>query len=250
MDAEIYQELARVQDTHWWFVARREIVAAVVGRLELPAVSSARILEIGCGCGGNLGMLRHFGRTCGIELDEFARRHAAACTGIEILPGSLPGPLPVRPGSFDLVCLLDVLEHVEDDAAALAAAAALVRPGGHLLLTVPAYAWLFGAHDRSHHHFRRYTAGRLASLARSCGLTVRRAGYFNTLLFPLAAAVRLADRFLGNGTSTGTALPSPAINRVLQAIFTAEAPLVSRAFLPFGTSVIAVLAPPIQGAVP
>ncbi|MBS1189193.1 MAG: methyltransferase [Rhodocyclaceae bacterium] len=240
MELYLFDEMAQVARSHWWFAARREILAALIARLDLPRL--ARIVEIGCGTGDNLAMLSRFGQVRALEAEPYALAIARQA-GVEVLPGRLGEVLPLPEGIFDLVCLFDVLEHVADDGRGLAAAARLLRPSGRLVATVPAYPWLFGPHDVAHHHFRRYSAGSLRRVAEAAGLKVERLGYFNTLLFPLIAAGRLADRLLGREVAHAPALPPEWLNRVLHAIFAAEAPLVARTFLPFGTSVIAVLKP-------
>jgi len=149
--------------------------------------------------------------------------------------------VPFADGSFDLVCLLDVLEHIEDDGAALARAGRLLKAKGRLLVTVPAYAWLWSAHDESHHHRRRYTQGMLKQRAMAAGLEVRRLGYFNSLLFPLIAGTRIARTLAGGAAGSDAALPSPAVNALLTGIFGAERHVIRHGLFPFGTSVMAVL---------
>lgn len=244
MELYLFDEMAEVAKCHWWFSARREILAAVIARLGLPA--EAMIVEIGCGTGDNLPMLSRFGRVRAMEADDYALSIARR-SGIEVQGGRLGNRLPFADRSFDLVCLLDVLEHVEDDVGGLAAAGRLLRPSGRLLATVPAYQWLFGPHDVMHHHFRRYTAGGFRRVAERAGLRLERLGYFNTFLFPFVLVGRMADRLLGREVAHVPALPPCWLNRTLRAVFTSEAPLVARQFLPFGTSVIAVLAPAEEG---
>jgi hypothetical protein len=119
-----------------------------------------------------------------------------------------------------------------------------VKADGYLLLTVPAYQWLFSAHDRLHHHQRRYTAARLKRMARACGWEVCRCGYFNTLLFPLAALKRLLARVLPRlDAADDAALPSPRINRLLQTVFGWERFILPHGFLPAGLSAIMILRP-------
>ena len=147
------------------------------------------MLEVGCGPGGNLTMLRRFGEVVAMEPDDESRAYAADRTGVRVEPGFLPDGLPFAPESFDLVCAFDVIEHVDEDAASVAALARLIRPGGYFATTVPAQPWMWSRHDELHHHKRRY---RLARLPRACskrpGCDVVKASYFNALLFPPIAA--------------------------------------------------------------
>ncbi len=242
MRPEIYKEMAQVQDRHWWFVARRRILDRVITALKLPG--DAQILEIGCGPGGNLAMLQGHGQLQALETDPQARELAADLGICPVEAGALPEPLPFPSAAFDLVCLFDVLEHIENDSSALQAVAGLLKPGGRILITVPAYAWLWSAHDEAHHHQRRYTAPSLERVARAAGLVPRRLGYFNTLLFPLIAAIRSLRRLTGKSADSDAALPSPGLNRLLTAIFGFERHLLPLGTFPCGTSVLAVLENP------
>jgi SAM-dependent methyltransferase len=239
MDPKLYREMAETQQKHWWFRARREILARVIARLGLP--SHAELLEIGAGTGGNLGMLRKYGRVSAVEVDSFASRYASDLSGLNVSYGCLPDPLPFADASFDLVCLFDVLEHVQDDTNALRRVHQLLKPGGRAVITVPAYQWLYGAHDRAHHHFRRYTARQLYLKARDAGLRVGRKGYFNALLFPLIALHRLLRMATAQEDQHDAAVPSRLANGLLYAIFAAEKYIVPLALFPYGTSVLAVL---------
>jgi SAM-dependent methyltransferase len=239
MDPALYREMAATQQEHWWFRARREILTRVIARLGLP--SHAELLEIGAGTGGNLGMLSQHGIVSAVEMDPFAREHASGVSGLEVSNGCLPDQLPFADGSFDLICLFDVLEHVEDDTKALERVHRLLKPGGRAVITVPAYAWLYGAHDKAHHHFRRYTSRQLRFKARNAGLRVCRSGYFNALLFPLIATRRLQIAAFAREESHDAALPNRFVNELLYAIFAAEKYIVPLALFPCGTSVLAVL---------
>ena len=239
MNAAFYEQYAAVEDRHWWFAARRRIVARVLGGLGLPA--GARILEVGCGTGGNLAMLARFGRVEAAEMDGRACELANARGVAPVTRGWLPDGLPFEDGAYDLVALLDVLEHVEDDRAALERLARLLAPGGALVVTVPAYAFLWSRHDVVNHHFRRYRRGALVRKLREAGLAVAHATYFNTLLFPAIAAARGAGRVLGReGGSDVDAIPPAPVNRVLEAVFAAERFAAPRVRLPFGVSILAV----------
>ncbi len=240
MEREIYRTMAASQDQHWWFVGRRRILHALVERI--AGGRRLDILEIGCGTGGNLAMLGGFGSVCGIEIDEEALAHARATSTADVRRGWLPDHLPLKERErFDLVCMFDVLEHVAQDGEALRRVRGLLNEGGQVLVTVPAYQWLFGHHDRMHHHHRRYSASQLARTARAEGFRVVRTGYFNTLLFPVALALRGLARLLGRPMVDETSAPKPWLNRLLTAVFGAERLLVPRHFFPFGTSAIALL---------
>jgi SAM-dependent methyltransferase len=150
---------------------------------------------------------------------------------------------PFDANSYDLVALLDVLEHVPDDRSALESILTRVKPGGALLLTVPANKWMWSAHDVAHHHYRRYSKSQLAQLVGETGFEPQLLSYFNSLLFPLVAAARVAGKITGK-ESADDSLPGAPLNAVLKAIFGLEAGLVGRVRMPFGVSLVAVLRRP------
>ena len=237
MERAIYDQMRVLQQDHWWFAARREILASQIGRLKLP--KPAQILEAGCGPGGNLAMLQRFGEVCAIEPDEASRLYAAEHSGADVRAGLLPQTAPDFGRAFDLVAAFDVIEHVPDDAGAVARLADYLKPGGHMITTVPANAWMWSEHDAAHHHQRRYGLTAYRKLFENAGLAVRRASHFNTLLFPPIAAVRLAKTATGRTDGDDTMPPAP-LNGVLKAVFGAERALLAAADLPFGVSILLI----------
>lgn len=238
MDRAVYDRMAEIDGAHWWFVARRKIIAALIERLVKPP-KPARILEVGAGTGSNILLLQRYGAVDAIEPDDDARALASRRTGVEVKGGLLPDGVVLEDGAYDLIVLLDVLEHIPDDRSALGALKAKLKPGGKLLLTVPAAPWMWSAHDVAHHHQRRYTAAQLRKVVEASGFRVKHVSHFNTLLFPLIAAVRLVGK-IARKEGGDDAMPPAPVNAALGAIFGAERWLAPRLNLPFGVSLALV----------
>lgn len=237
MDAAEYRRMAELEGTHWWFTARREILDDAITRLKLPA--NARILEAGCGTGGNLAMLSRHGQVDAMETDSFAHAHARAThPDLDIRQGELPDNFPYHDKRYDLICMFDVLEHIGPDATALQTLKNHLNPGGRLLLTVPALPLLWSRHDEAHHHHRRYTKKTLQAALRAGGFTPVYISYFNTVLFPLVFGARLAGKFR-RVQETDLTLPPPTINRLLHMIFSSEQLVLKHTTLPIGVSLLA-----------
>ena len=242
MDRQVYDRMRALEADHWWFKARRRIIADMIARLGLPP--HAKILEAGCGPGGNLRMLSGFGDVVGLEPDAETRAYAAEHTGVAVEGGQLPADLPFAPETFDLVCAFDVIEHVDDDAAAVAALSRLARPGGFMATTVPAQAWMWSRHDELHHHKRRYRMAPYRRLFEAAGLTIVKSSFFNTALFPAIAAVRVAKMLTGSTAADDDAMPPAPVNDLLTGLFGAERFWLRRAPLPFGVSILLIARKP------
>jgi SAM-dependent methyltransferase len=242
MERIVYERMAELDERHWWYRARRGILASLIER-RIPLPEDARILEIGCGTGHNLQMLERFGRADGIEIDAGARAIAAERLGRPIGSAPLPELTGVEDGAYDLVAILDVLEHVEEDVAALRSIARKLKPGGKVLIAVPAHPWMWSAHDEVNHHKRRYTRRTLRMAIADAGLKVEMLTWFNSLLFPLAAAARLAGRLTGKEDSDDKLPPGP-VNRLFETIFGLERYAVGRVPLPPGVSLVAIVSAP------
>lgn len=219
---------------HWWFRGRLAVITAALERA-LPR-RPVRLLEVGCGTGNVLGALGRFGEAVGMETHP-ALAGAARAAGLDVREGRLPGDLVVPPGWADVVLALDVLEHLDDEAAALATARQALAEGGLLLVTVPAYQWLWSGHDVALGHYRRYTASRLRAVVEHAGFRVLRLSYFNTLLFPALVLLRAWKRLVGD-TTHDLRRPPPAVNRGLALVFALERHVVGRCVLPFGGSLL------------
>jgi SAM-dependent methyltransferase len=227
MERAAYLRMQDLDTTHWWFLGRRHVLSRLLAGLALP--ERAKILEAGCGVGGNIEMLAGLGKVDAFEPDGSSREYVASRVGIEPAEGYLPHD----------VCAFDVVEHVDDDRGAVATLADLVAPGGYLVVTVPAYQWMWSSHDEVHHHMRRYSRREIEDIVRKAGIEPVRASYFNAILFPLAAVVRFTKRITGNETSDDK-LPSGPLNAILKRLFSAEAKWLERRNLPFGLSIIII----------
>ena len=239
MERKVYEQMAKLDGQHWWFTARRRILDGVIERIVRPP-KDARILELGAGTGHNLAMLSRFGRVEASELDPIARQLASERLGRPVVEAALPDLSMFPADSYDLVALLDVLEHVSDDKGSLHAIYQLLKPGGALILTVPINPWMWSAHDVAHHHHRRYRKKEIRKLAEDAGFSIDLISPFNSLLFPPIAAVRLVGKLTGKDDSDD-ALPSPLINRTLDSVFGLERGLIGRLPMLFGVSLVAVL---------
>ena len=233
-----------LEQKHWWFNGRRKIVARIF-ETQVPTSSSTRILDVGCGTGGMFPLLQEFGHVEGAEFSADARARAKRrFPHLAIHECVLPNELPE--GQWDVVTAFDVIEHVDDAVSSLVSMRQRLKPGGTILVTVPAFEILWGRHDDLNHHKRRYTKSQLMQQLIAAGLATRFVSYFNTFLFPAAAAVRLLQRGLVSkamGASEGETgdlheVWAPA-NRALVELFRLEANILTRWQFPFGLSLIA-----------
>jgi SAM-dependent methyltransferase len=231
-----YRELYELEDRHWWFRGRRAVIWGLLHRAGLPP--SPRILDAGCGTGRNLAEFGRLGAAHGVDPSPQA---IAFCRsrGLDGVVEASIESLPFEDASFDLILATDVLEHVPRDDLALGELRRVAAPGARLLVTVPAYQWLWSQHDDSHHHLRRYTAPRLRERLLPAGWRPALETYFNTALLPPIAVVRtLARRRAPRNGRTDYQLTGGALNRLLALPMRGEAALIARgARLPAGVSI-------------
>ena len=253
MEEKMYENLYRLDDRHWWFRARKNIVLRLINKyfrpksyFEVGPRSSRKIFDIGCGTGMILQSLSKYGEQWGIDSDrgvtDFARQKNPAA---KIIHGFFPQDAPSE--KFDLVTALDVLEHINDDEAALSKIYDVLKPGGLAVVTVPALAFLWTGHDIASHHKRRYCVRELGSKLKNAGLRVEKISYCNTFLFLPIAVAKIAQRALFRNkvrSHLDGDLPIPWMNKLLEAVFSAEKYLLSGVNFPFGISIIAVASKP------
>lgn len=242
MERVVYDRMAALDTRHWWYRARRRILAALIER-KLPLPDNARILEIGCGTGHNLEMLKRFGRVDAVEIDSAARAIASARLGHAVINAPLPELSGIADGSYDLVAIFDVLEHIEEDEEALISIARVLKPGGRILITVPAHPWMWSGHDRVNHHKRRYTRETLTEVIEAAGLKLEMLSWLNSILFPVAAAARFAGRARKRDDSDDSMPPAP-LNRLFELLFGLERYAIGRMRLPPGVSLVAIVSRP------
>lgn len=255
MDPQAFRQFAELESRHWWFQGRRgcyvPLLESVLRRDLQRAPRDLDVVDVGCGVGGFLGPLQRFGRVIGIEIDEPSiawcrgRGHAATLV-------ARSDALPLPRASQDLLTLWDVLEHTPDDGAVLAELRSVLRPGGHLALSLPAYPWLYANNDRVAHHFRRYTRREIVAKLRAAGFDVRKASYVNVALSPLiipaVLAIRTVERVFripaGGRTNLSVSPPRP-VNALLAALFAGEQRVLRHVDAPFGHSLFAVARRPL-----
>jgi SAM-dependent methyltransferase len=240
MEREYELQTHRAEDRHWWYQGRRRVLERAIERLGLPV--GASILDAGCGSGRNMVDLAHHGSVTGIELSptsvELARERGAG----EVVEGSILDT-PFEDASFDLTVSLDVIEHLEDDVGALRELRRVTKPGGALLVTVPAYQWLWSGHDEINHHHRRYNRRTLLAAAEQAGWHEQSSAHFNSLLLPVAVMLRVLERFKPSTTKSSLDLwvPPAPLNWALRQPLDLEATVIGRGgSIPAGLSLLAV----------
>ncbi len=245
MDPRLYKQLLEFERSHWWFRGRRAVLLTALQRTNSDARA---VLDCGCGAGGNLDILKaHFPNSAihGIDIERGP---------LNVYQGELSSAyqadaarLPFKDEAFGAVSALDAIEHVEDDAQALSELHRVCQPGGTLLLSVPAFEFLWGNVDDAGHHYRRYTRIQLAERVREAGFDISLVRYFNSLLFPPIAAIRLLARTLPKRSSADADSVSTdfdivkdgPLNELLARVFSFEARLLG-VKIPFGVSILLI----------
>ncbi len=240
MESAHLEELIQLEDSYWWHVAKRKLVTSILTREFAPP---GHLVEGGIGSARNLVVFRELGYTVtGFDVMSESVDHARRRGLDDVRIHDLSRPWPREPESTEVVVLLDVLEHLEDPVEVMQHVRRILKPGGGLVFTVPAYRWLYGDWDKRLGHFRRYTAGEMRRQAAAAELRVHSMTHWNAFTFPAAVAVRSYQR-LFPAASRGTEFPrvTPAVNQMLLSMAGVERWLVDHTRLPFGLSLVGVL---------
>ena len=248
MRLEELEKMYRLEDAYWWYVGRRRLIQALV---QLYGPERPRILDVGCGTGGTMDVLEPGGEVYGGDASKDAISFCVR-RGHAQLTQCRAEALPYADEVFDVVVCADILEHLEDDKAALSEILRVLRPGGVAIVTVPAYPWLWSEHDEALSHVRRYRKHELRDTLGAAGLRIRKLTYTVSLVFPIILVVRLLNRLrirkLGERPHTQTMSLPGWLNGLLGLVQSADGWVVRRSGFPFGASLVAVVARPDDGA--
>jgi len=244
MKHEEYERMYRFEDSYWWFVARRHLITSLL-ETHYARDGQLRILDIGCGTGAMLDNLQPFGSVVGADFSPEALQFCVTRGVASPLTRADVRRLPFADASFDVVTAMDIIEHIDDDKAASSEIFRVLKPGGRLFVTVPAFAALWSEHDEALHHYRRYTVPHLKDLFQRVGLTVDKISYTVTALFPPILLYRLVSNWLPKKRAQGEKKAnlvhvSGPVNTALLTLSQWETQLVHRLNLPFGVTVVSV----------
>jgi SAM-dependent methyltransferase len=244
MESELLQQYYQLERNHWWFLVREKIIVQHIRRM-LPAEPGAalNILNVGAAGGKTSEMLQQFGKVISVEIDSESCSFLRENLHLDVVQASCTA-LPFEDNLFDMVCVFDVLEHIENDRRAISELSRVCKPGGMIFITVPAYKFLWSSHDLVNHHFRRYTAGRLRKLINKDFQPVY-LSYFNSILFPPIALARTMKRIfrlpkeIQSDFDRYKWVNNGWIAKPFKLLFTTEIFLLRHIKFPFGVSIIA-----------
>jgi SAM-dependent methyltransferase len=240
MKEHTYPIMFRIEQSHWWYTGRRKILANFVADICSRVTDRRpRILDVGCGTGANLLMLSHYGNAEGVDISNDA---LAFCRerGLDQVKLGAGEKLPYDDGTFDLVTAFDVVEHMDDDLAGLREMRRVLRPGGRVLLFVPAFMFLWGVQDDVSNHRRRYRMPELTRVLEQAGFEIERTTYANITFFLPILLVRQLMRVTGIKAESENNINVPALNGLLGRLLGAESWILRRMNIPFGVSGLCV----------
>lgn len=242
MEETLYHLHYEQETSHWWFAARSEIVRSIIEKFG-GLKSGDTILDVGCGTGAILSQLSKKYNTVGIDMSPLAVEYSKK-RGLKDVSVMRVQEFPRERYNVRAALLLDVIEHIDDDIGVLRTVREILEPDGRVIITVPAYPWLWSAHDLANHHVRRYTARTLRQTLDRAGLEPVKLTYYNTFLFPLAVVKKMIDRRLSKEeASKGVDQPSGFVNGLFRWVFASERAFVASMRFPYGVSLLVVAKP-------
>jgi SAM-dependent methyltransferase len=237
MEQHTYAIMNRVEDSHWWFVGRRAILEEFLRQLTSKSeIENPKFLDVGCGTGANLEMLAQFGEAEGVDVSDDALEFCRA-KGLKVHKG-LAEKLPFEDGSFDVVTALDVVEHLDDDAAGLREMHRVLKKDGKTLIFVPAFMWLWGVQDDISNHRIRYTRPQIVERLEKAGFKIERATYANWTFFVPILAGRTLMKLTGIKPESENNITISALNGVFGKLFGAERFWLRHFNFPIGVSIV------------
>ena len=239
----MYHEMYKIENTNWWFCAKRDIVDSIITKIKKDHKVS-NIIDLGCGCGANLNMLAKHGTVTGVDYSDIAISYCRTHFDGALHNADLSKPIKNVHHKYDLAVVLDVLEHLPNDEIGLNNIRMLLEDHGICIVTVPAHKWLWTKHDENCMHYRRYNYNDLRELITNCGFDIVFMSYYNCILFPIACAVRFVSKLfsLNSKSEIENCNKSSIVNKVLYRIFLLEKHSLSKyKRLPYGLSLIAVI---------
>jgi SAM-dependent methyltransferase len=240
MQSHHYPILYQVEETHWWYLGRRQIIRSLVENICTTLNNPhPRILDVGCGTGANLKMLAAYGSAEGVDVSQQAVDFCHE-RGLESVKPGAAEHLPYENDSFELVTALDVVEHLDDDVAGLREMRRVLTRDGRLLLFVPAFMFLWGVQDEVSNHRRRYRLPGLLQAVEAAGFSVEWASYANISFFLPVLLVRSVMRWLGLRAETEYGINFSLMNGPFSRLFAAERFVLKRGRLPFGVSAVCI----------
>ena len=238
METEAYSNIFKIEERLWWYRGRRDVCFGLLDRL-LPESQGCEILDVGCGTGYNLKLLERYGRSHGVDVSEEALR-LCELRGVERVTLHDAEEIPFDDETFDLVTAFDVIEHVEDDRAALLEFRRLLKSQGRMLIYTPALPWMYNEHDRKVHHKRRYTLGELREKLETAGFEIVHISYVNLFILPIVLLARAFYVVTGKEHPEMNIPPEP-FNWVFSKLCWFESLLVRYFTLPYGMSLVALV---------
>lgn len=242
MDASEYNKMYHLEEANWWYAGRRDLVLNVAGRINKSiSEKPLRILDAGCGTGMNLKCIQDMGEAYGLDISKNALRLSKS-RGLSSLICGSADRLPFKSNLFDLILALDVIEHIEEDLLAIEELNRVLKPGGHLIITVPAFQFLWSEHDQAVHHRRRYAKSSIIRMLQSGGFENEKATYWNFFLFMPVAAMRIIKKFRRSNEKKQTDLAELpfCLNGLLKILLRIENRILGEFDLPVGVSVMCV----------